>query len=169
MDPEEFASPDKAYRGITLWMLNDKLETDEIVRQLEGFADAGWGAVIGRTFNGLRTEYLSDEWMAMVEQIIARARELGMRVWLQAGYMPSAVPNLDPARAHRGLAMRPKGESIQEGDTALCHDDEYVYCERLLDTVLDLLNGDAVSDYLDLAYRDPWHGHAPRKLVHWIC
>ncbi|MGD8237127.1 MAG: glycosyl hydrolase [Armatimonadota bacterium] len=157
MDPNEFLNPDKAYRGITLWMLNDELEVDEIVRQLEGFAAAGWGAVIGRTFNGLRTEYLGDEWMAMVEQIIARARELGMRVWLQAGYMPSGVPDLDPACAHRALAMRSKSEPAEPNETVLWEDDEHVYCERVLGTVLDLLNGDAVADYLDLAYRDPWH------------
>ena len=157
MDPKEFMDPGKEYRGITLWMLNDELELDEIVRQLEGFAEAGWGAVIGRTFNGLRTEYLSDEWMVMIERIIDRARELGVRVWLQAGYMPSGIPDLDPQRAHQGLAMRPKGEALAEGETVLCEDDEYIYVARALDTVLDLLNGDAVTDYLDLAYRDPWY------------
>lgn len=157
MNPAEFKEPGKAYRGVALWMLNDKLETDEIIRQLDGFAEAGWGAVIGRTFNGLRTEYLGDEWMAMVSAIIDRAGQLGMRVWLQAGYMPSAIPDLDPTRAHAGLTLRPKGEPTPDGETAVCEDDEYVYCERLLDTTLDLLNGEAVTDYLNQAYRDPWY------------
>lgn len=157
MDPHEFADPGKAYRGVTLWMLNDRLEPDEIVRQLEGFAAAGWGAAIGRTFNGLLTEYLSDEWMEIMERVIGRAAELGLRVWLQAGYMPSAVPDLDPARAHRGLLRRPKDEPPKGDETILAEDGEYVYSTRLLPTVLDLLNGDAVTGYLNEAYRDPWY------------
>jgi len=157
MNREDFHNPSREYRGVTLWMLNDKLEVDEIVRQLEGFADAGWGAVIGRTFNGLRTEYLSDEWMDMVARIVERAEQLGLRVWLQAGYMPSAIPNLDPVQAHRGLAMRTKGEVVSEGEVVLCEDDAYGYCKRVLATTLDLLNREAVTDYLDQAYRDPWH------------
>ena len=28
MDPEQFADPAAAYRGVTLWMLNDRLERE---------------------------------------------------------------------------------------------------------------------------------------------
>jgi len=128
MDPKLFESPPTAYRGVTLWMLNDKLETDEIVRQLEGFHDAGWGAVIDRTFNGLLTEYLSDEWMEMVEAIVNRAGELGLRVWLQAGYMPSAVPDLPAELQYKGLARRPLGEPGEAGEVVLAEDPEFAYC-----------------------------------------
>jgi len=156
MDREQFASPGREYRGVTLWMLNDKLELDEIERQLDGLADAGWGAMIGRTFNGLLTEYLSDEWMEIIGRIISRARRHGMRVWLQAGYMPSAVPDLPADRAHKGLSRRARGESPADGETVLAEDDAFVYCEETSATVLDLLNPDAVTDYLDLAYKEPW-------------
>ena len=157
MDPREFKNPGREYRGVSLWMLNDRLEVDEIVRQLEGLAEAGWGAVIGRTFNGLLTEYLGDEWMEMVAEIIDRAKPLGMRVWLQAGYMPSAIPGLDPKHAHHGLAVRRKDDPPADGEIVLAEDDEFAYCDRLMETTLDLLNGEAVTDYLNLAYRDPWH------------
>ncbi|NIA21254.1 MAG: hypothetical protein GWP05_04630, partial [Anaerolineaceae bacterium] len=149
------------YRGVTLWMLNDKLEQSEIVRQLDGFSEAGWGGLIGRTFNGLRTEYLSDEWMEIIQAIITRAGQLGMKVWLQAGYMPSAIPDLDPADVGLGLAMRGKDEPGPEGEVVLAEDDRYAYCERSLGYVLDLLNGEAVTDYLDLAYRKPWYSRFP--------
>ncbi|MDH7570421.1 MAG: glycosyl hydrolase, partial [Armatimonadota bacterium] len=156
MNREEFRNPPPAYRGVALWMLNDKLEEDEIARQLEGIAAAGWGALIARTFNGLRTEYLSEEWMAIMARIIAGAEKLGLRVWLQAGYMPSAIPNLQPARAHRGVAMHPRSQPLVEGETVLYEDAEHVYTQRVLPAVLDLLNPDAVTEYLNLAYRDPW-------------
>jgi len=163
MDPKLFESPPTAYRGVTLWMLNDKLETDEIVRQLEGFHDAGWGAVIDRTFNGLLTEYLSDEWMEMVEAIVNRAGELGLRVWLQAGYMPSAVPDLPAELQYKGLARRPLGEPGEAGEVVLAEDPEFAYCERAHDTVLDLLNADAVTDYLNKAYKDVWYDRFGEK------
>ena len=59
-----FTNPGPDYGGVTLWMLNDKLEKEEICRQLDAICHAGIHAVITRTFNGLRTQYLSEEWMA---------------------------------------------------------------------------------------------------------
>ncbi|MBN2581599.1 MAG: hypothetical protein JXL80_00925 [Planctomycetes bacterium] len=158
MEPQDFRNPGAEYRGVTLWMLNDKLEVEEIVRQFDGIRAAGWGAVIGRTFNGLLTEYLSEEWMEIIEAIVGRAKKHDMRVWLQAGYMPSGIPNLDPADVGMGLAVRGKDEAGQAGDVVLAEDDRYAYCARSLGYVLDLLNRDAVMDYLDLAYIKPWYG-----------
>ena len=157
MDKRTFRKPPAEYRGVTLWMLNDKLQVREIIRQLKGFHAAGWGAVIGRTFNGLKTDYLGEEWMKIIAAIIKGAGRLGMRVWLQAGYMPSAVPNLDPAVAHKGLARRPAGDPVGPDEIVLARDGEFAYVEKTELTVLDLLNGDAVVDYLDLAYKQPWH------------
>jgi len=156
MNRNEFAYPGAAYRGVALWMLNDRLELDEIARQFEGIAAAGWGAVIARTFNGLLTEYLSDEWMRIMDKIVSLARDKGMKVWLQAGYMPSAVPGLTPESAHRMLVPKPKGEPLDEGETVLAEDDKHAYCEKLMPTVLDLLNPPAVREYLDGAYQHTW-------------
>ena len=110
MDHSEFAQPGLEYRGVTLWMMNDKLERDECARQIRGFAEAGWGALITRTFNGLRTEYLSEAWMEIIRETIAVAGELGLKVWLQAGYMPSAIPDLEDEHTHRVLVRRGRDE-----------------------------------------------------------
>jgi len=158
MNQQEFRNPGPQYRGVTLWMLNDKLEVDEIVRQFEGIHAAGWGAVIGRTFYGLLTEYLSEEWMEIIEAIIRQAGKHDMRVWLQAGYMPSGIPNLDPKDVGTGLAYRPKNAPGKDGDVVLAEADQYAYCVRSLGHVLDLLNPGAVTSYLDLAYIKPWYG-----------
>lgn len=157
MNHGEFRQPSAQYRGVTLWMLNDKLELDEILAQMEGFRDAGWGALIGRTFNGLLTEYLGDQWMEMVDAIVERAGELGLRVWLQAGYMPSGMPGLTPDTTHKGLLRQSLAEPVADGDQVLQSDGQYRYCVRLSPHVLDLLNKQAVTDYLNKAYRDPWH------------
>ena len=156
MDKQVFADPGTAYRGVTLWMLNDKLEPDEISRQMKGFGDAGWGAVITRTFNGLRTEYLSEEWMQILEVIVTQAAQQDMKVWFQAGYMPSAIPNLDPDMAHRMITRKGKAEKLREDERTLTEDDRYVYVERKIGHVLDLLNPEAVDDYLEKAYAETW-------------
>jgi hypothetical protein len=70
MDGSTFQDPGTAYRGVALWMLNDELEPDEIARQLAGMREAGWGAAITRTFFGLRTPYLGEEWMQVLERIV---------------------------------------------------------------------------------------------------
>jgi hypothetical protein len=177
MDSKEFLNPGRQYRGVALWMLNDELEVGEIARQLDGMADAGWGAVIGRTFNGLRTKYLSEEWMTIIGAIVAGCRRHGMKAWLQAGHMPSAVPDLPREIAHQVLVRQPRagapaGETdssakaapwhgagaLAEGETVLAEDDSFAYCQRTLNNVLDLLNEQAVTEYLDDAYEKTWAG-----------
>jgi hypothetical protein len=156
MDRREFAHPGTAYRGVALWMLNDELEPDEIARQLDGLYQAGWGALITRTFFGLRTPYLGEEWMQILEQIVTRAAQHDLKVWLQAGYMPGAIPNLDPALAHRTLTRKGRADALEGNERVLAEDEGYRYVEQTLPHVLDLLNPAAVDGYLEGAYEAPW-------------
>lgn len=155
MDVNEFANPSNKYRGVTLWMLNDKLETDELKRQLKEIHDKGIGAVIGRTFIGLRTAYLSDEFIQRLQTIVDLAEELDMKVFFQAGFMPSGIPDQEPGSAQTGLASIPKGEEGQDAKV-LCEDDKHVYVETQNEYVLDMFNSEAVDKYLKAAYEDTW-------------
>lgn len=157
METERFANPPGSCRGVALWMLNDRLDEARIAEQLDEMADAGWGAVIARTFNGLLTPYLGEQWMDIIARIIERAEQRGMKLWLQAGYMPSALPDLDPSRALRGLAVRPAGEALQPGEVRLAADEQFTYCQHTSDSVIDLLDDEVVRDYLNVAYSDPWY------------
>jgi len=169
----DFLNPPARYRGVTLWMLNGKLTKEGLNEQLEAFHRGGWGAVIARTFPGLQTEYLSDEYMEMTQSLVKRADELGMRTWLQAGYMPGAVPNLPEDIQYHGLVVRAKdgsdfgsqNEALQassyagsgEGFEEVAEDEDHVYSCGRMPEVLDLLNGPAVIQYLDDAYKKPWY------------
>lgn len=153
---QQLADPAVAYRGVTLWMLNDRLDEREIERQLRGFKDAGWGAVITRTFDGLRTEYLSDRWMLILETICRVAREIGLKVWFQAGYMPNGVPDLPQQFEHRVLTARKVADAPAENEQILCTHGDYAYSQRRLPHVLDLLQPEAVKYYLEQAYEKPW-------------
>lgn len=165
---EEFKNPGTNYRGVTLWMLNDRLEKDEAIRQLKSFYDAGWGAVITRTFMGLRTMYLSEEWMLITEEIIRKAKELGMKVWLQeadknaAAYMPTGIPGMEEEFRNLVLIRKRKDEPVEEGERLLLIYNDYAYYEKKiippgdwkeLLCVLDLLNPETVAKYLEKAYK----------------
>ncbi len=156
MDRAEFANPGTEYRGVTLWMLNDELKKEEITRQLHGFHEAGWGAVIARTFNGLLTQYLGEEWMDITAAVIEEAAERDMKVWLQAGYMPSGMPGLGDDEKFHVLVRKPKDEALDQEEEVLCADEEFNYCRRVHGTVLDLLNSEAVDAYLEKAYQETW-------------
>ena len=155
MEPRDFKDPGNEHRGVTLWMLNDRLERDELVRQLNEINGAGIGAVITRTFNGLRTEYLSDEWMTSLRAITDRAAELGMRVFFQAGYMPSGMPDLPPESAHHVLAVAGAGD-VGEGDVVIADSGDRKFVERTRPHVLDMFNTAAVREYVKAAYEKTW-------------
>ncbi len=162
INAEAFRNPGREYNGITLWMLNDKLEPDEIARQLGELYRAGIHAVITRTFNGLRTEYLSDEWMEILDLIVCEAGRLDMKVFFQAGYMPSAVPDLPSALMHRGLVAVARRENPPDEATILSEDEKFHYVVITLDHVLDILNRDAAKSYVKKAYEEPWSGRFGR-------
>ena len=156
MNMQEFTNPSEKYRGVTLWMLNDRLEKEELRRQMREIHEKGIGAVIGRTFVGLRTEYLSSEWMEYMRIIVDLAKELGMEVFFQAGYMPSGIPDQDPAYAHKALTTVPAGKDLEDGMKPLTQDGTFQYVETTRIHVLDMFNNEAVSQYLKGAYEDTW-------------
>jgi hypothetical protein len=156
LNHREFRDPGKAYRGVTLWMLNDKLDAKEISNQVTGFNDAGWGAMITRTFTGLRTKYLSDEWMGLQGEMIAAAKREGLKVWLQAGHMPSFVPDLDMALRHRVLVKKSPSEAAESDESMLLKAGDAVYYKKNLENVIDLLSPEAMRSYIYQAYEAPW-------------
>ena len=154
IDPRTFADPGPEYRDVTLWMLNDRLEDDEIVRQLEGIRAAGCGSVIARTYNGLRSDYPGEGFMASMETLVAAASRLGLRVYLQAGFMPACVPNLPEQFSLPILTAWPKINAAETPALAVCGDAS-IHAGRAAGR-LDLLNPAAVDYYLDLAYERTW-------------
>ena len=85
-----FEVPDEKYRGLDLWMVNDKLEDEEIEKQVKEFKAKGFYSVIFRTYNGLISDYPGPEYKHKVRVAIKSAKECGLKIALQAGFMPSA-------------------------------------------------------------------------------
>ena len=80
---ESFVNPDKIYHGTDFWMLNDKLEANEIVRQLNEMKKQGVYTFIARTYIGLKSDYPGPEFQSKLRVIVDTATELDMKLFLQ--------------------------------------------------------------------------------------
>lgn len=101
MNLELFKSPPKEYRPIPFWSWNDRLQPDELKRQIGEMDRQGWGGFFMHSRIGLETPYMSDEWLRCVGACIEEAAARGMGAWLYdedkwpSGYAGGAVPMLD--------------------------------------------------------------------------
>lgn len=68
-------------RPVPFWSWNDKLEPDELRRQIGAMQDAGMGGFFMHARGGLETEYLSEEWFCAVEASVDEAKKRGMQAW----------------------------------------------------------------------------------------
>ena len=91
---KRFAVPNLDYHGLDLWMLNGKLDDEEIRYQMQEMKNKGFYTVIPRTYNGIESDYPGPDFMNRMRTIIHTAKEIDMRIVLQAGYMPAAVKEL---------------------------------------------------------------------------
>ena len=89
-----FVTPTDQYRGMDLWMVNDKLEDGEIEKQIFEFREKGLYSVIFRTYNGLISDYPGEGFKHSVRVAVEAAKKCGLKLVLQAGFMPSAYPAL---------------------------------------------------------------------------
>jgi hypothetical protein len=109
MNLELFKNPPKEYRPIPFWSWNDRLQTDELKRQIGEMDRQGWGGFFMHSRIGLETPYMSEEWMRCVSTCIEEAAARGMGAWLYdedkwpSGYAGGAVPRLGPDYREKAL------------------------------------------------------------------
>ncbi len=104
---EQLSNPPTMYRSVPLWSWNDKLEPEELERQLEEMKLAGIGGFFMHARAGLETPYMGEEWMAAVDTCIRKSRELGLSPWLydENGWPSGFADGKVPAR---GVAYQQK-------------------------------------------------------------
>ena len=69
------------YGSIPFWSWNDKLEDEELRRQIRLMKDLRMGGFFMHARGGLETEYLSDAWFHAVDVSIDEAKKCGMQAW----------------------------------------------------------------------------------------
>ncbi len=150
-----FKNPDGIFRGTDFWMLNDKLDTEELRRQIGCMHEQGVYSFIARTYIGLRSDYPGEEFMAKMAVILETAEQYGMKVFLQAGYMPEAIPGLREDCALHYIHPR-KEEDVTDSDTVVCRHDGICYVDDNSVSFLDMFSREAVSHYLLESYERIW-------------
>lgn len=111
---EQLRNPPAMYRSVPLWSWNDKLEPEELERQLEEMKLAGIGGFFMHARAGLETPYMGEEWMAAVDTCIRKSRELGLSPWLydENGWPSGFADGKVPAR---GVAYQQKTLHCESG------------------------------------------------------
>ena len=105
-------APGPETRSAPFWAWNDRLQPQELCRQIDGMQRAGIGGFFIHSREGLETPYLSDEWMDDVAVSVAQAKRRGMEVWIYdedkwpSGSAGGLVSAADPdAYTAKGLTL----------------------------------------------------------------
>ena len=170
MDIKEFKQPSAIYRLAPFWSWNDKLEKNELTRQLNEMTQKGWGGYFMHSRVGLITDYLSDEWMEMISICAEHARETGTYAWLYdedkwpSGFAGGKVSFADEAYRARALVLVKKGE--EDSTDTIYQETEikgqkYSICKRISPlgsawmnnaSYVDLMNPEAVKKFIEVTH-----------------
>lgn len=69
--------PEK-YKPAPFWSWNDELKPEELKRQIRWMHEKGIGGFFMHARGGLKTSYMSDEWMQCIEACCDEANKFGM-------------------------------------------------------------------------------------------
>lgn len=70
------------YQSVPFWSWNDKLDPDVLVQQIDWMQKKGIGGFFMHARGGLRTEYMSEEWMQCIDACVEAAKQRGMQAWV---------------------------------------------------------------------------------------
>ncbi len=77
-----FKTPDSIHRGAPFWSWNNRLDTDQLIRQIDCLKAMGMGGFHIHPRTGLDTEYLGEEFFDKVKACRDHAEANDMLVWL---------------------------------------------------------------------------------------
>lgn len=116
-------NPGPAFSPMPFWFWNDRLDEEELVRQLDDFHRHGVdGVVIHPRLGMAGVEYLSDEFLALVKRVCEEAKKRFMNVILyDEGMYPSGsahglVVKEEPRFAARRLYAAPADAPVPAGE-----------------------------------------------------
>ena len=112
---EKLKHPDRYHRSMPFWSLNDKLDKEELIRQIGEMKEAGMGGFFLHSRDGLETEYMGEEWNECIRTAVEEAKKQGMYAWLYdedrwpSGTAGGCVPAKKDAYRCKGLALELMG------------------------------------------------------------
>lgn len=82
IDWKIFEHPTKEYRAKPFWALNGKLEKKNLKFQIERMKEMGFGGAFLHSRTGLQTEYMSEEWLDLIDYAVEEFKKQGMDAYL---------------------------------------------------------------------------------------
>ncbi len=168
-DFNDYGLHTKEFDSLPFWSWNDKLEPEELRRQIRWMKNKNIGGFFMHARSGLMTKYLSDEWMQCVEICADEAERLGMQAWLYdengwpsgfvGGKLLEDVENhdrfltcvegaYDSSALVSYLITEEKLVRLEEAQEGVCLN---VY-EHLSTSTADILNPKVVRKFLNLTH-----------------
>ncbi|MBO5070148.1 MAG: hypothetical protein J6C37_07280 [Roseburia sp.] len=168
---EKLAKIPAGYQPIPFWSWNDALDPEELKRQIHWMYDNGIGGFFMHARGGLKTSYLSEEWMHCTETCCDEAEKLGMNAWaydengwpsgFAGGKLLEDEANRDMYILHKTGAFDASADVsylldgdklIRVGETTAA-DGQYLnlYLRRSASTV-DILNPDVVQKFINITH-----------------
>lgn len=160
------------YKPAPFWSWNDKLDPQELKRQIQWMLSMGIGGFFMHARGGLKTSYMSDEWMKCIETCCDEAEKLGMNAW---GYDENGWPSgfaggklLENEENRDRYIHYKQGEFDVEADISYLVTEEEIirvekkvkegeylnlYIGRSVSTV-DVLNPDVVRQFISLTHEE---------------
>lgn len=151
------------------WSWNDKLEKEELVRQIELMKESGLEGFFMHARGGLKTEYMEDDWFDCIKACMDKADELNMEAWAYdengwpSGFANGIVPkkSVDFQQKKLETATLNKGDRLPENMIGLYRVSENGFekissaedgCFAVYYTVnpyyIDTFNNDAVKCFI---------------------
>lgn len=82
LDPALFANPTSEYRGAPFWAWNNKLNQEQLLRQIGYLKEMGMGGYHMHCRTGLDTPYMGEEYLKIVKACVEKGKAEGMLSWL---------------------------------------------------------------------------------------
>lgn len=147
---ETFRQPTAALRGKPFWCWNGELEEEELLRQLDIIQEMGMGGFFIHSRNGLKTEYLGEDWFRMINACIDKCSSSDLKAWIyDEDRWPSGtaggMATRNPAYRMRSIVMdvTEPGELINWPDQS-----------DFIEAHLARLNGLVLENYQQLPYEE---------------
>ena len=108
----ELQHPQQKHRPIPFWSWNDRLDPEELRRQIRAMAHSGVGGYFMHARSGLKTQYLEEEWFDSVRVGIQEGQAVGLTPWIYdeegwpSGFAGGRVTAKGDWVYARGLRMR---------------------------------------------------------------
>ncbi len=162
-------------RSIPFWSWNDKLEPEELRRQIREMKKQGIGGFFMHARGGLKTPYMSDEWMECIGACCDEAEKQGMDAWAYdeegwpSGFGGGAVLEINPEfyvcwLEHEKFNSYPEnaGEylgvyTVEDGNplkvSGDCGASEYIGVKAVSNPYyIDIMNEEAVAAFIQVTH-----------------